>query len=168
MRPTILLGSNAHESITKRHNTVLGISTFLNESNMELKFLKPLANKLTITYRTKAANVVLQAFDIANADDVVDIAIGANIDIVSGFGGQDTRLNFEIKIVINGDVVGHRLKRNGSKHFKTKELFGVGGEGMSIDIGTILEKVGADRVSKVIPWVTRVTFDMKHQKIASF
>ena len=120
MRPTIFLGSDAHEGITKRHNTVLGVSTFLNESNMELKFLKPLANKLTMSYRTKAANVVLQAFDIANANDVVDIAIGANIDIVSDFGGRDTRLNFEIKFIVNGDVVGHRLKRNGSKHFKTK------------------------------------------------
>ena len=120
MRPTIFLGSDAHEGITKRHNTILGVSTFLDESNMELKFLKPLANKLTITYRAKAAHIVLQAFDIANADDIIDIAIGANIDIVSDFGGRDTRLNFEIKFIVNGDVIGHRLERNGSKHFKTK------------------------------------------------
>ena len=137
------------------------------KATWNLSFSNP-SHKLTTTNRAKAAHIVLQAFDIANADDIIDIAIGANIDIVSNFGSRDTRLNFEIKFVINGDVVGHRLKRNGSKHFKTKELFGVGGEGMSIDIGTILEKVGADRVSKVIPWVTRVAFDMKHRNIASF
>ena len=129
MRPTIFLGSNAHEGITKRHNTVLGISTFLNESNMEIKFLKPLGNKLPMSNRTKAANIVLQTFNIADANDVVDIAIGARINIMSDFGGRDTRLNFEIKFIVNGDVVGHRLKRNGSKHFKTKELLGSVGRG---------------------------------------
>jgi hypothetical protein len=120
MRPTILLGSNAHESITKRHNTVLGISTFLNESNMEIKFLKPLGNKLPMSNRTKAANIVLQTLDIADANDVVDIAIGANINIMSDFGGRDTRLNFEIEIFVNGDVIRHRGKRENSKHSKTK------------------------------------------------
>jgi hypothetical protein len=147
MRPTIFLGSDAHEGITKRHNTVLGISTFLNESNMEIKFTKPIGNNLPMSNRTEAADIVLQTFDIADASDVVDIAIGANINIMSDFGGQDTRLNFEIEIFVNGDVIRHRVKRDGSKHFETKKLFGISGEGMTINIGTILEKMSADSVS---------------------